>query len=162
MSCPPPLAFIETRMSPDVGVIFFMFQRGLALATEPARMPEHLDTLSIPRFSLFDRTSGRFGSLDESPIKQGFFVNFAPDRLQPCQILSRDQRKQKWTWWGERLRISETIWRNPWLSLKLLGCFALFIQRTFISTLRYIVLRSKMRSFPTLWGPQRVVRLSRS
>ena len=32
----PPLAFIETRMRPDAGVIFFMFQRGLGLATEPA------------------------------------------------------------------------------------------------------------------------------
>ena len=38
---PPPLAFIETRMCPDAGVIFFMFQRGLGLATELARMPEH-------------------------------------------------------------------------------------------------------------------------
>ncbi len=81
-----------------------MFQRGLALATELARMPERLDRLSIPRFSLFDRTSGRFGSLAERPIKQGFFVNFTPYRLQPCQTLSRDQRKQKWTWWGEKLR----------------------------------------------------------
>jgi len=95
---PPPLAFIETQMRPDTGLIFFMFQRGLGLVTEPARMPDHLDALSNPRFSLFDRTSGRFGSLDESPIKQGFFESFASDRLQPCQILSRDQRKQKWTW----------------------------------------------------------------
>jgi len=87
-------------------VIFFMFQRGLALASEPARMPSRLDTLSDPRFSLFDRTSGRFGSVYESPIKQGFFVNLAPDRLPRCQILSRDQRKQKWTWWGESRRLS--------------------------------------------------------
>jgi hypothetical protein len=77
-------------MCPDAGVIFFMFQKGLGLATEPARMPDHLDALSSPRFSLFERTSGRFGSLNESLIKQGFFVNFASDRLQPCQILSRD------------------------------------------------------------------------
>jgi len=80
-----------------------MFKRGLGLATELARMPKRLITLSNPRFSLFDRTSGRFGSLDESPIKQGFFVNFASDRLPRHQILSRDQRKQKWTWWGEKL-----------------------------------------------------------
>jgi hypothetical protein len=60
-------------------------------------MPERLDTLSNRRFSLFDRTSGRFGSLDESPIKQGFFVNCSPERLQRYQILSPDQRKQKWT-----------------------------------------------------------------
>ena len=66
---PPPLAQIETRMCPDTGVIFFMFQRGLGLATEPARMPERLDTLSNPRFSLSDRTSGRFGSVCENPIK---------------------------------------------------------------------------------------------
>jgi hypothetical protein len=89
----PPLAFIETRRCPLSGLIFFMFQRGLGLATEPTRMAKRLITLSNPRFSLFDRTSGRFSSLDESPIKQGFFVNFASDRLQPCQILSRDQRK---------------------------------------------------------------------
>jgi len=93
-------------MCPNTAVIFFMFQRGLGLASEPARMPDHLDTLSNPHFSLFDRTSGRFGSLDESPIKQGFLVNFAPDRLQRCQILSHDQRKQKWTLWGENRRLS--------------------------------------------------------
>jgi len=83
------------------GMIFFMFQRGLGQASEPARMAKRLDALSNPRFSLFDRTSGRFGSVYESPIKQGFFVNFAPDRLPRHQILSRDQRKQKWTWWDE-------------------------------------------------------------
>jgi len=106
MSCPPPLALIETRICPNAGAIFFMFQRGLGLATEPGRMPEHLNTLSIPRFSLFDRTSRQFGPLDESPIKQGFFVNFVSDRLPRHQILSRDQRKQKWTWWGENVYIT--------------------------------------------------------
>jgi hypothetical protein len=74
-----------------------MFQRGLGLGADLARMPERLDTLSNRRFSLFDRTSGRFGSVYEWPIKQGFFVNFASERLQRYQILSRDQRKQKWT-----------------------------------------------------------------
>jgi hypothetical protein len=87
-------------------LIFFMFQRSLGLATEPARMPERLDTLSNPRFSLSDRTSGRFGSVCENPIKYGFFVNFAPNRLQRCQILSRNQRKQKWTWWVENVYIT--------------------------------------------------------
>jgi len=39
--------------------------------------------------ALRQRTSGRFGSLDEGPIMQGFFWNFVPDRLQGHQILSR-------------------------------------------------------------------------
>jgi hypothetical protein len=34
-------------------------------------------------------------------------VNFASDQLQRHQILSRDQRKQKWTWWGESQRLFE-------------------------------------------------------
>jgi len=88
----PPLAFIETQMRPDTGMIFFMFQRGLGLATEPARMPGHLDTLSKPRFSLFDRPSRRLRSVTKTPIKQGFFVNFVPDQLPRCQILSLDER----------------------------------------------------------------------
>jgi hypothetical protein len=108
-------------MCPDAGVIFFMFQRGLGLATEPARMPDHFGALSNPRFSLFDRTSGRFGSLDESPIKQGFFVNCTPERLQRHQILSRDQRKQKWTWWGERLAVSAWVSMCVLIALRLLS-----------------------------------------
>lgn len=89
-------------MCPDTGLIFFMFQRGLGLATEPTRLPKRLTTLSIPRFSLFDRTSGRFGSVNESPINQGLLVKFAPGQLQRRQILSCVQRKQKWTLWGEK------------------------------------------------------------
>jgi len=47
-------------------MIFFMFQRGLGLEIDPARMAKGIDALSIPRFSLFERTSGRFGSVDET------------------------------------------------------------------------------------------------
>jgi hypothetical protein len=66
---PPPLAFIETRICPLSGVIFFMFQRGLGLGTEPARELKRCRPLSNPRFSPFDRTSGRFSSVYESPVK---------------------------------------------------------------------------------------------
>ncbi len=105
MSCPLLHAFTETRICPDAGVIFFMFQRGLGLATEPARMTERLAVLSNPRFSLFERPLGRLRSVTKTSIKQGILVNSASDRLQRCQILSRDQRNPKGAFWCEKMRV---------------------------------------------------------
>ena len=112
MSYPPPLARIETRICPDAGVIFFMFQKGLGQATELARIAKSLDTLSNPRFSLFERPSGRLRSVTKTPIKQGFFVNFMPDRLQRYQILSPDERNPKGTFWREKVQDTVVVRLN--------------------------------------------------
>jgi len=89
-------------MCPLSGVIFFVFQRGSGLVSDLARMLKRLDTLSDPRFSLFERPSGRLGSVTKTPIKQGNFVNFASDRLQRCQILSCGKRNTKGAFLCER------------------------------------------------------------
>lgn len=71
---PPPLTLTETDDGPLLGLFFFLFQKGLAVATALWRLAKYVKLVSEPALSLTDRPWASEGRIQKELYFQSLGV----------------------------------------------------------------------------------------